>query len=557
VDPFVDLDPDRMVSRNHALLRFAGDAWWIEDQQSEWGTRVDGENIKGNASATPLKAWADVQFGLTVLTLVPPHGHRLRHGALVFDLDVSPTFNLSLVHTGVPLISRLVVRNEGTQPSSPAVLHAELPTFGKTEAIPIPPIPPGERYTLPEVFMQVEHRNLEARTAAQRRTLVVKLDGQILQGATIPCQVLPHNEWSLVPLYRHRLSLAAFVQPNHPLITLFKAKACHDLPARPTAEAALRAVYDHLYDPWHIAYRLEPVNAERPGQLVRLPHDVLHDVRRQQGEGTCLDLALLIAACLEALHQRPMIAFLDVGSHWHVLIGCWKRPGLSLDPLLFNLRDPMSGVNLVNDVVWVDPNGCTRNKKYREAYPPICEMAGQQLVDEAKPFLFALDVAAARTLEVAPLPFAGTPQWSDEASAALSVAGEAARRYRRRPNSVLLLFGLLSLPCGSTQQLLTKLNLPPEAALERLEAFIRHLLPEGNPEARSRHLMQAEENAPLLARRDGSPVILDVHLLRALLDTRAEALEEALQATGTSWDALDRMTGRGGDTLFETTFFVR
>ena len=43
----VDLSPDQNVSRPHAKVWRAGDAWWIEDLGSTRGTKVNGEQIKG------------------------------------------------------------------------------------------------------------------------------------------------------------------------------------------------------------------------------------------------------------------------------------------------------------------------------------------------------------------------------------------------------------------------------------------------------------------------------------------------------------------------------
>ena len=50
------------------------------------------------------------------------------------------------------------------------------------------------------------------------------------------------------------------------------------------------------------------------GQRVRLPHIVL-----EQKQGTCLDLAVLYAACLEAVGLFPLLFFIKE----HAFAGCW------------------------------------------------------------------------------------------------------------------------------------------------------------------------------------------------------------------------------------------
>ena len=43
----LDLTPDHSVSRPHAKIFRAEDAWWIEDLESGWGTKLEGKEIKG------------------------------------------------------------------------------------------------------------------------------------------------------------------------------------------------------------------------------------------------------------------------------------------------------------------------------------------------------------------------------------------------------------------------------------------------------------------------------------------------------------------------------
>ncbi len=61
------LGGDELVSRHHATVEFRHGSWWIRDNTSRNGTRVDGVRI---VDATPLRHGVDVQIGATVLTFL-------------------------------------------------------------------------------------------------------------------------------------------------------------------------------------------------------------------------------------------------------------------------------------------------------------------------------------------------------------------------------------------------------------------------------------------------------------------------------------------------------
>jgi hypothetical protein len=105
-------------------------------------------------------------------------------------------------------------------------------------------------------------------------------------------------------------------------------------------------------------------------------------------QGTCIDLALFIAACLEQLRYQPLIALLDMGTWWHALIGCWTYRKESLKPILTEKH------RIMPHTMWVDPNGCTQDQNYGWTFSQACDTAHTFLIQQ--PFLYALDVAAAR-----------------------------------------------------------------------------------------------------------------------------------------------------------------
>lgn len=87
------------------------------------------------------------------------------------------------------------------------------------------------------------------------------------------------------------------------------------------------SVASHLYEmlSWMgLHYAVEPSGGDRHSQLVRSPAQVVATDHR----GTCLDLALLFASCLEANRVHPIVVILE----GHALVAFWKHSSLDQPP---------------------------------------------------------------------------------------------------------------------------------------------------------------------------------------------------------------------------------
>jgi hypothetical protein len=121
--------------------------------------------------------------------------------------------------------------------------------------------------------------------------------------------------------------LAAFVLPNDPAVMEILRRAA-DLLKERTGRASLNGYQDKNRNrAWEqiaaiykavaelrINYINPPASFENSGQKVRFPSDI-----KAQQFGTCLDLALLFAACLEQAGLRPFILMHE----GHAYSGCW------------------------------------------------------------------------------------------------------------------------------------------------------------------------------------------------------------------------------------------
>jgi len=147
--------------------------------------------------------------------------------------------------------------------------------------------------------------------------------------------LLPADEWTDTP--RDWLWLPSFVLPRDPAVTRVLGlaeryvAAITDDPAAgfdgyqaldgsdPTAiDRQVRAIWWALIWDAPLAYVNPPPAYAKDAQRLRTPSMVLEGRR-----GTCIDLSLLLAACLEYVEIYPVILlFRD-----HACVGYWRSPG--------------------------------------------------------------------------------------------------------------------------------------------------------------------------------------------------------------------------------------
>lgn len=133
-------------------------------------------------------------------------------------------------------------------------------------------------------------------------------------------------------------TLSAFMQPNDTLVQMVMKKAGEYAAAagesmcgyqcRSTVGVRRQAgyIYRALQD-MDIHYLSAPASFEKAGQKVRIPHQVLHEGSKQ---GTCLDLAILYATCLEAASLNAIIVVIS----GHAFSGVWLSRKTFTKPMI-------------------------------------------------------------------------------------------------------------------------------------------------------------------------------------------------------------------------------
>lgn len=394
--PDVDLSPDRAVSRQHASLWQADGEWWIKDLGSRHGTQVGGHAIPAN-TVVRCPVGCPLGFGNALFTLLDPATHRLHGDRLVLDLHLERRLSYSLVNSKLAPRVWVNLYNWASSPMPPSTLRLSLAELAEI-VVEVPALMPGEKKSLRVGAAELDPQPLLAVAEHQRLRWQAWIGEQRIDNDELECNVLPYKEWS--SLAEHWTTLAAFVQPHHPDVAAMTRSATIGMPLQAGALATLQRLFVHLAEEWHLDYRKDPAPMQQASQRVRLGSDLLSDPQARKGEGTCLDIAVLLAAGLEALRLQPLLAVIDYGRSWHALVGVWNQSRRRLQ------TTPSETSELLADATWVDPNACTREPQQRAAFAVAMQQAQHGLATQ--PRLFVLDIAAARAAGVLPLPIVDT-----------------------------------------------------------------------------------------------------------------------------------------------------
>jgi hypothetical protein len=141
-----------------------------------------------------------------------------------------------------------------------------------------------------------------------------------------------------------------------------------------------------------IAYVLPPKSFERSGQMVRGPGDIL-----SRKVGTCLDLTLLYAFCLEQAGLNPVLALTE----GHFFVGIWlvdeDFSGLVIDdPQMLRKRVQLEEMVVVETTLLTGAHPT----RFKQAVDAAKKLIAE---DAAAPFEIAVDVRRARSAKIRPL----------------------------------------------------------------------------------------------------------------------------------------------------------
>ena len=326
------------------------------------------------------------------------------------ECAIAANVNLAFYQNAVPIIRDLAIKNGEAEELRDVEAHlASEPPFVSPGVWRIASVAPAADHHLRLVDIKLDHGFLAGLTASRRAELKVRVtsQGREVASRSVEVNLLPPNHWGGVGSAPELL--AAFVRPTDPNVDVILREAADKLAkagresaidgykankkarAWEIAEAIWAAIVGH-----GIGYALPPKSFEREGQPVRGPSDIL--VRQI---GTCLDLTLFYASCLEQAGLNPLVVL----TSGHAFAGVWLVDEDFTTAVVEDVQAIRKRVDL-DEIVLVETTAMTGQNPAR--FRQAVDLAKKHVAEDAeKAFELAVDVKRARAAKVRPLSLDG------------------------------------------------------------------------------------------------------------------------------------------------------
>lgn len=318
-----------------------------------------------------------------------------------------PLINFAIQQNGASIIHQLSIEN--TTPAPLKDIQVQIttePTFGNAAPIAVAQIPPNESICLSSFNLTLSANYFTQLTERLSGNLKIEItsEAESVFCQTYPIDILAYDQWGGLNVLPEML--AAFITPNHTAIVPIIKRAASILgqwtdnpsldeyqsrtPDRVRKQMA--AIYTAITEQ-QIIYSTIPASFEEYGQRVRLADSVM-----AQKLGTCLDMALLYASCLEAIGLNALIII----TQGHAFAGAWLVPETFPDPTIDDVslltKRTAEGIY---DITLVETT--CMNMGHSSDFDDAVKKANGKLTD-GNSFILAIDVKRARHSGIRPIP---------------------------------------------------------------------------------------------------------------------------------------------------------
>ena len=321
-------------------------------------------------------------------------------------LSYLPAVNFSMQQNMISIIREICIENTTEETLTNLIVKLNFePEFATSVPIAIESIKAKETLKIevpklnliPNYFAQLTDRfrgNISIEIVDKEKTLSKE---------TYPIDILAYDQWSGINILPEILS--AFVTPNHPAVLPIIKRAAFILekwtgnpsldeyqsrnPDR--VQKQMAAIYTAIVEQ-QIIYSTVPPSFEEYGQRIRLVDAVM-----SQKLGTCLDMALLYASCLEAIGIHALIIVVQ----GHAFAGGWLVPETFPD----NIIDDISLISKriadgINDITLVETT-CMNMGKNTD-FDQAIKIANSKI--SLQDFILAIDIKRSRFSGIKPIP---------------------------------------------------------------------------------------------------------------------------------------------------------
>ena len=326
---------------------------------------------------------------------------------LSIQVDYADTLNYAMVLNGIPFLRKITVTNQSDRDLKQLKISVSFQeNIAKSFTRTLDVLPSGLEVDLGQITVELNPEYLFHLTEAMTALMKIEIseDGTVLMEETREVHVLSYNEWQGMDTMPEVLT--AFVTPNHPAIDNILVEASHILRESgkdPSFEGYQKGDINRVREQVHaifmalknqeITYIGPPASFVARGQRVRLSSEVL-----EKKMGTCLDLTLLFASCLEAVSIHPLIILIK----GHSFLGYWQEEEFFQDTVEYDAtsltKRSAEGMSIIGVLETTDIRS-GQNLSFTQSE----EHALSHLKNEEN-FLLSIDVKRARAGGIRPLP---------------------------------------------------------------------------------------------------------------------------------------------------------
>lgn len=319
------------------------------------------------------------------------------------------TTGYAAIQNSVPVVRAITLTNKG----GARITNIELlvhcsPAFAVGTKIRFESLAPGESRKISPIDLQPDHGYLSHLDESERATIsaTVISEGQPVSELKREIEVLAYDQWagtrSLPEL------LAAFCMPNSRVVDQLIGKASallrksstelsmngYQSKSRERVWKQVSAIYSTLLAE-DIHYSNPPASFGTDGQKIRTPERIF-DGR----VATCLDLALLFAACFEQAGLHSVVLFKE----GHAWVGVWLLETSFQTAVVDDVQAIRKRVKSGEFMVF-ETTGVAGAQKPSLRW--ACS-TGEEHLHEEKSFFYAVDILRARELQIRALPSRST-----------------------------------------------------------------------------------------------------------------------------------------------------
>lgn len=327
-----------------------------------------------------------------------------RSGELKVQMDSGNVVSWAMEQNSIPVVHDVRIFNDSEYELEDLTVKIDLQPDGLSPlTFPIPELNPDQTIVLEPIDLKVNSDVLHSLIETRNGALTLEIfdpDMQLLVRAEKRITVFACNQWSLHSSLPELL--AAFILPDARAVgdTLLLAR---DILKEQTGDASfdgyrsksptrVQAMLDAVYratQSLEISELAPKGSYESSDQTLRFPDQLI-----RYRMGSSLDVSLFLAACLEKIGLNPLIVL----KKDRALLGCWLHKD-QLDLAIDD--DPQSLRNFVEagQILVLDPS-----RLHGEDSASLVDAINEAQVSLTDDFLLSLDVRAARSQNISPLP---------------------------------------------------------------------------------------------------------------------------------------------------------